>query len=117
MSADMNVWKKLVLDAVDMIADEKEQKKEWIDNMQTTHFTPVEFFCLFFSNAAVDEYVVRKDTGLVQEQLAILTELVKEMHTVADKYPNHYLIDPEVLINDPDLQKCRDSAKQFLATM
>jgi hypothetical protein len=118
MPTDMNIWRNLVKQRVESIADEQYQRHEWFDNAKNTWFFPEEMFCKFFDDAAAEDFFNRNDTGLNAQQLNTGKHLVSLMKQLSDQIPKTKSgIDPARLINDPLMIKCREAAKEFLALL
>lgn len=116
MATDYNYWRSLVKQVVSSVADEGYQRREWIENQQTTYFTPVEFFCKFFDDADIERFLEKNnENGLSQDQNKLLAKLYNEMEVLSDKFPEPDEVEPEILLDDPQLVKCRQIAKEFLS--
>jgi hypothetical protein len=110
MAADLNSWRTVVEQVIDGLADESLQRRSWF-GLGPEESSPGEEFCMFFDDAAIEEFLKRDDTGLNQEQLAAGKHLVRLMSDLADHTPEH--IAPEALIDDPRWQEIRKAAARF----
>ena len=70
---------------------------------------PLIFEC--FYDAAIEEFLDRKDTGLEAPQIKAGRHLVKLMSQFAAQTPEH--IEPAELIDDPRWRKIREAAARF----
>lgn len=112
MSADMKAWSKIVKDAVSWLANEEAQRRAWF-GIGPEIDSPDEAFNGFFNDAAIEDYIQRKDTGLNDVQLEELVYLVKIMNKLSDETPSS--IDREIgpsFIDDPRWREVIEAAKR-----
>jgi hypothetical protein len=110
MAVDVKAWRQVVEDVVGGIADEAEQRRSWF-GIGPEESSPDEDFCQFFGDAAIEEFLERRDTGLSKKQIEAGRHLLKLMRALADETPDH--IEPANLIDDPRWQKIREVAARF----
>src|SRR5215204_168034 len=110
MPVDLKSWRRVVEQTVAGIADEALQRRAWF-GIGPEESSPDEEFCMFFDDAAIEEFLERDDTGLNEEQVEAGKHLVKLMGELADQTPEH--VEPEDLIDDPRWQAIRKAAARF----
>lgn len=110
MPVDINAWRKVVEQVVGGIADEALQRRAWF-GIGPEQSSPDEEFCMFFDDAAIDDFLSRDDTGLTEEQARAGKHLVSLMTDLADETPEH--IEPADMIDDPRWQEIRAAASRF----
>ena len=94
---------------MDSIADEAEQRRAWF-GIGPAGDSPIELFCGYFDNAAVESFLRRADNGLTGEQTAALSRLTEMMDALSGPETD----DPHVLIDDPRWQAVREQASMTL---
>lgn len=110
MAEDMEIWLKMVRTQVSWLADEEAQRRAWF-GIGPEVDDPTESFEQFLSNAAVEEFLQRDNTGLSGAQLASLFDLysiVNQLCTETNK--EGYLFAD--FINDPRWQRVIAQAKK-----
>ncbi|HWD60179.1 MAG TPA: hypothetical protein VG308_17975 [Stellaceae bacterium] len=110
MAVDVKAWRRVVEDVVAGLADEAMQRRAWF-GLGPEVSSPDDEFCMFFGDAAVEEFLERDDTGLGAGQRAAGRHLFKLMRDLSDQTPEH--IEPEALIDDPRWQEIRNAAARF----
>ena len=110
MAIDVKAWRRVVEQTVDGLADEAMQRRAWF-GLGPEESSPDEEFCMFFGDAAIEEFLEREDTGLTANQLEAGHHLVTLMRKLSDGTPDH--IKPADLIDDPRWQKVRQAAARF----
>ncbi len=116
MPTDFNIWRKLIKESVESIADEKYQRQEWFENKSKTWFFPTEMFSSFFDNAAAEDFFNNDKIGRNESQKKAGINHVKTMRALSVKYPRPDNM-TNLLIDDPLMVECRIAAKQFLVTL
>ncbi|MFN3828410.1 MAG: hypothetical protein ACK4NR_12395 [Micavibrio sp.] len=114
MSVNMDLWFLNVWNSVDEIADEGFQRQAWF-GIGDLIGSPSEAFNRFFSDAAMEDFIQRKDTGLNTQQLESLINLTKIMKELSNKTPVN--IDTEIggaFVDDPRWVEVREEAKKCL---
>jgi hypothetical protein len=114
MPTDIRVRRRLIEQVVSGIADEGMQRRAWF-GIGSEESSPDEEFNQFFSDAAVDEFLARNDTGLNEAQMKSGKRLVAMMRKLSDQTSSH--MKPEDLIDDPRWQKIRKAAAEFSALL
>jgi len=113
----MNVWFGLVKDAVGWLADEDAQRRSWY-GLGPEESSPDETFESFFGGAAMEDYIVRDNTGLNIRQLEALTRLTKMVRKLRNETPGS--IDRKIgpdFINDPRWKEVIKTAKETLTLL
>src|SRR6266403_1201590 len=110
MAVDLDAWRNVVREVVGAIADESYQRRSWF-GIGPEESSPDEDICQFFGDAAIEEFLDRKDTGLEAPQIKAGRHLVKLMSQFAAQTPEH--IEPAELIDDPRWRKIREAAARF----
>lgn len=111
MAVDVKAWRRVVEQVVDGLADEALQRRAWF-GVGPEESSPDEEFCMFFGDAAIEEFLDRDDVGLSASQLAAGRHLLKLMRELSDQTPDH--IEPADLIDDPRWRRVRQAAARFL---
>jgi hypothetical protein len=114
MAVDMPAWRRTVEEVVSGIADEALQRRAWF-GIGPEQSSPDEEFCMFFDDAAVDEFLDRHDTGLDERQRKVGKHLVKLMQELSNQTPEH--VEAADLIDDPRWKKIRKAAARFRALL
>jgi hypothetical protein len=110
MAVDVKAWRRIVEQTVDGIADEALQRRAWF-GIGPEESSPDEEFCMFFGDAAIEEFLDRHDVGLDAKQIEAGRHLLKLMRGLSDETPDH--IEPADLIDDPRWQNIRKAAARF----
>ena len=110
MPVNIDTWRRLIERVVGGLADEALQRRAWF-GIGPEESSPDEEFCMFFDDAAIEEFLERDDNGLNDQQLQAGKHLVKLMNDLADQTPEH--IEPENLIDDPRWGEIRMTAACF----
>jgi len=110
MPVNLDTWRRLIERVVGGLADEALQRRAWF-GIGPEESSPDEEFCMFFDDAAIEEFLERDDNGLNDQQLQAGKHLVKLMNDLADQTPEH--IEPENLIDDPRWEEIRMTAACF----
>lgn len=116
MPADMQVWRKLVVDAVGSLADREFQRLAWTGVAPSVMFTRDDLFICFFDDAAIDDYLLRKDTGLSELPIQALKHLRDLMEELSVQTPIH-VRERDLPLDDPRLIHIRTAAARFLALL
>jgi hypothetical protein len=110
----MIAWRTVVEQTVNGIADEDFQRRSWF-GLGPEISSPDEEFNAFFSDAAIEEFLQRNDTGLNDLQTEAGRHLVKLMRDLSRQTPKH--IEPADLIDDPRWKTIREAAARFSALL
>ena len=114
MAADMKVWRKVLLQIVEAVADEEFQRRAWF-GIGPEQSSPGETVNQFFSNAAFQDFLARHDNGLSREQTNAGRQLYDLMERFISNTPVH--LKPEQVIDEPRWGEIRQVAKRFLELM
>ncbi|MDB5492108.1 MAG: hypothetical protein JWO78_1957 [Micavibrio sp.] len=110
MSTDMGVWLKIVEDAVSWLANEEGQRRAWFGTGPEID-TPDEAFMGFLDDAAVEDFLKHKDTGLYPNQLDLLQDLAEMVRKLCIETNKEGRL-PPTFIDDPRWQKVIAAAKK-----
>jgi hypothetical protein len=117
MTVNISAWRKVVEQGVGGIADEREQRRAWF-GIGPEESSPEETINQFFGDAAIREFLERKDSGLTDVQISAGWNLVSLMETLLKDLPKRgKFIDPSKLIDDPRWISIREVAAQFFAML
>jgi len=111
MAVDMNIWRNLVIDEVNNLADEEWLRNLWLGNIPGYVGSADEQFNRYFSNAAIEEFLGRSDTGFNDKQLQSLRHLTKMMGDLCNETKDQKFLPPS-FIDDPRWQKVIAAAKE-----
>jgi hypothetical protein len=110
MTVDLSAWRKVVEEVVGAIADENLQRRAWF-GIGPEETSPEEHICQFFGDAAIEDFLVRDDTGLSEQQLEAGRYLLHLMEELSSQTSVH--IDPSDLIDDSRWKEIRRAATRF----
>ncbi len=110
MAVDLKNWRTVVKQVVGDLANESLQRRAWF-GVGPEESSPDEDFCQFFGDAAVEEFLDRRDAGLSHEQREAGRYLLQLMREIAAQLPQH--VEPASLIDDPRWEKVRKAAQRF----
>ncbi len=117
MPVNIEAWRKVVEQATDGIADEEHQRRAWF-GLGPEESSPEETINQFLGDAAIREFLNRKDTGLNELQIEFGRRLVDLVERFLRETPQGYrFIDPTNLIDDPRWNEIREAATRFLALL
>ena len=117
MPVNIEAWRKVVEQVVDGIADEEFQRRAWF-GFGPEESSPEETINQFLGDAAIREFLSRKDTGLNDLQIESGRYLVSLIEDLLKEMPKGYkFIDPSKLVDDPRWRKIRGAAARFLALL
>jgi len=110
MSVDMGTWRKVVEQIVKGIADEELQRRAWF-GIGPEESSPDEMTNQFFGDAAIEEFLRRRDTRLNDLQIKSGKHLIILMNEFSKQTPE--VIDPSKAIDDPRWRQIREAAGRF----
>jgi isocitrate dehydrogenase kinase/phosphatase len=117
MPVNIEAWRKVVEQGVDGLADEELQRRAWF-GIGPEQSSPEETINQFLGDAAIREFLSRKDTGLNDLQIESGRTLIKLTEELLKEMPkDRKFIDPSKLIDDPRWKKIREAATRFLALL
>jgi hypothetical protein len=114
MPVNMTEWRTVIEQVVRGLADKEMQQRAWF-GIGPEVSSPDEVFNQFFGDAAIEEFLVRGDTGLNVVQIQAGRELLKLMKDLSDQTPDH--IEPSDLLDDPRWERVREAATRFVALL
>ena len=109
MPVDMEVWRRLVIDALGSVGDEALQRTVWF-NLPGNRLVgdPNEFIISLLGDASFQEYLEREDNGLTDEHLTMGRELLRLMEDFCAATPE--FLKPQDIMDDPRWVTIRDKA-------
>jgi isocitrate dehydrogenase kinase/phosphatase len=117
MPVNMEAWRKIIEQGTDGIADEELQRRAWF-GIGPEESSPEETINQFLGDAAIREFLSRKDAGLNELQIESGRHLVDLIEKFLKEMPQGYrFIDPSKLIDDPRWSEVREAATRFLALL
>lgn len=117
MPVNIEAWRKVIEQGADGIADEELQRRAWF-GIGPEESSPEETINQFLGDAAIREFLSRKDTGLNELQIESGRRLVDLMERLLKDMPQGYrFIDPLKLIDDPRWNEIREAATRFSALL
>jgi len=117
MPVNIEAWRKVIEQGTDGIADEQLQRRAWF-GIGPEESSPEETINQFLGDAAIREFLNRRDTGLNELQVESGRRLVDLIERLLKEMPQgHGFIDPSKLIDDPRWNEIREAATRFLALL
>jgi hypothetical protein len=115
MPVNIETWRKIIEQGTDGIADEELQRRAWF-GIGPEEGSPEETINQFLGDAAIREFLSRKDTGLNELQIEAGRRLINLIERLLKEMPQGYrFIDPSKLIDDPRWNEIREAATRFSA--
>jgi hypothetical protein len=92
------------------------QNEIWFLRDEKTREDPSEFYCMFFDDFGVEDFVYAKDNYLTKKENDALKSFIDVLSNYADKYKdeNGFLnFNSKQVYNDPEWKKIRREAKKL----
>jgi hypothetical protein len=117
MPVNIEAWRKIIEQGTDGIADEELQRRAWF-GIGPEESSPEETINQLLGDAAIREFLSRKDTGLNELQIETGRRLIDLIERLLKEMPQGYrFIDPSKLIDDPRWNEIREAATRFSALL
>ena len=113
------VWYEVVTDSVIEIADKQRQIDLWLNGKDNRFSSPTEAYATLFSEADLEGFLVDKNIGLSTTQRSKGLQLEQALDAYFSKYSTTPSSSEEVgvMIDDPEWEKVRQVAREFLGTL
>jgi len=105
-------WLILILDVARETADRKFQEEAWLSGRPSTS-SPSEIYNQLFDDYSFDLFFETYSKGFSPSQLSSWIEFKLELERFEDKFPE--FPNERVVFEDPDWQRVRQAATQFVA--
>ncbi len=111
---DKILWRNNIKEAAQDIGSKEFQELAWFGKSDQIS-SPVEVYCMLFDDFLFDDFLESSDIGLSDEQKYLGNKLRDSLNTYSP--PGSTLPPPEQMLDDPEWQKVRNIAREFVDSL
>lgn len=111
---DILLWKNNIKEVVKDIADKGFQEEAWFGKGDYIS-SPDEVYCTLFDDFIFEDFLENNEAGLTDTQKNLGYKLVSALESYSPK--DQALAEPSKIINDPEWDRVRGAAQEFLDSL